>query len=367
VELIRVTYRLGVDRSEASARAEEVAREQTVEVPRAVVRDAFVEEHVLGRVEEVAPGPDGVPHARIAYPVATTALDPAQLMNVIFGNSSLHDDVACVDVELPESILTALEGPRFGIEGLRKTLGVHGRPLTCTAAKPMGLSPRALAELCFSFARAGIDVIKDDHGLADHEFCPFEERVTACLAAVERAAQETGRRALYAPNLIGTPGRVFSQLRFAEDAGARAVLASPMLLGLPVFWELCHERARIPVIAHPAFAGAQRIAPETLFGRLFRLMGADAVIFVNFGSRFRIDRGRCRRLAERLVAPWGGLLPSLPVPAGGIALENAAELAEFYGNDSMLLVGGDLQLDAGGPFERSRAFVEAVRAGAEPS
>ena len=99
--------------------------------------------------------------------------------------------------------------------------------------KPMGRSPEALGNLLREFARAGIDVVKDDHGLANHAFCPFEKRVLACLAAAEEVAEETGHRAVYVPNLIGTPSQVFRQLRFAQDAGARAVMVSPGLIGLP--------------------------------------------------------------------------------------------------------------------------------------
>jgi len=357
---MRVTYRVAVDAARAPARAEEIAREQTVEVPRAVVRERFIEDEVMGRVEAIEPDPDGGQRVAISYPVASTALDPSQLVNVIFGNSSLHDDVACVGLELPDEILGAMGGPRFGMAGLRKAAGAEGRPMTCTAVKPMGLSPEALGGLCHRFARAGIDVVKDDHGLADHAFCPFEERVRACIDAVARAADETGHHAVYAPNLSGAPASLFSRLDFAERSGARAVLVSPMLVGLPVFHELCRERASIPVLAHPAFGGAQRIAHDVLFGRLFRLFGADAVIYVNFGSRFRIDRDLCRRLADGLRGPWGGLLPSLPVPAGGITLENAAEVVSFYGADTMLLVGGNLQIDEDAVFERSRDFVETV-------
>lgn len=362
-ELLRVTYRLAVDPASAASRAEEVAIEQTAEVPRAALRDPFVEEGILGRVEEIRAEEGGAQLATIAYPVATTAFDPSQLVNVVFGNSSLHPDVECVDLDAPPSLLSAMGGPRHGIAGLRDVLGARGRPLTCTAVKPMGLSPKALAGLCRDFARAGIDVIKDDHGLADHPFCPFEERVQACLAATAEVAEETGHRAVYAPNLTGAPQSLFAKLRFAQDCGARAVLVSPMLVGLPVFWELCQTRASVPVLAHPAFGGAQRMAPELLFGRLLRLFGADAVIYVNFGSRFDVDPAICRRIADRLTQAWGEVAPAMPVPAGGIAVENAAEVAAFYGRDVMLLVGGNLQIEAGAVEKRARAFVEAVRAG----
>jgi ribulose-bisphosphate carboxylase large chain len=342
VERLRVTYH--VDSAEPEARADEIAIEQTVEVPRSALRDAFLEREVLGHVERVEADPAGGYRATIDYAVATTGLDPAQLLNVIFGNASLQEDVRCVDVDVPATLRAALEGPRFGIEGLRKALDVWDR----------------LAELCRTFARAGIDVIKDDHGLASQPWSIFEERVVACLDAARRAADETGRQALYVPNLIGTPERVLAALRHAEQCGARAVMISPMLVGLPFFWELVHRHASVPVLAHPAFGGALRIAPEALFGRLFRLFGADAVIFVNFGSRFRRSREDCRCLADRLIGSWGGVAPALPVPGGGIRLENAAELAAFYGRDAMLLVGGDLQVVPEAIFERSRRFAEIV-------
>jgi len=360
MDLMRVTYRLDVDPAEAPARAESIALEQTVEVPRSVVRDAFIEQSILGRVESIESSSDGAMLATIAFPSAATALDPAQLLNVLFGMTSLHEDATCVDIEFPESILVALEGPRFGIEGLRKATGAYERALTCTAVKPLGHSPEAMADLLRAFARGGIDVVKDDQGLADHAFCPFEARVRACLAAAEEVAAETGHRTLYVPNLIGTPESVFRQLEIAESAGARAVMASPMLIGLPVFWELCHRRASVPVIAHPSFGGAQRFAPAALFGSLYRLYGADAVIFVGYAGRFKTPREACRDLVGALVGPWSGVVPSLPVVGGGVELDNIAELLQFYGRDAMLLVGGSLQIEEGALLARSRAFVRAV-------
>jgi ribulose-bisphosphate carboxylase large chain len=360
VDALRVTYRLEVEAGEAEERAEAIALEQTVEVPRVVVRDPFVEREILGRVESVSMADDGASLATIAYPAATTAFDPAQLLNVVFGMTSLQPDARCVDLELPTSLLEAFSGPRFGVEGLRKLVQVPDRALTCTAVKPMGLSVEALAVLLRTFARAGIDVVKDDQGLADHAFCPFEERVRTCLRAAAEVAEETGHHAVYAPNLIGTPSAVFEQLHIAEDLGARAVMTSPMLIGLPVFWELCAERSSLPVLAHPSFAGAQRFATDLLFGSLLRLYGADAVIFVGYAGRFGTPRAVCDSLADRLRRPWGPLLPALPVPGGGVQLENVEELVSFYGRDVMLLVGGSLQIEEGAELERSRAFVRSV-------
>jgi ribulose-bisphosphate carboxylase large chain len=359
MEHMRVTYRLTVPSGEAEARAESIAREQTVEVPRVVVRKRFIEEQVMGRVSSVVSETEARSLAIVEFPVASTARDPAQLLNVLFGNTSLHPDAECVDAEFPESLLDALSGPHFGLHGLREAIGVNERALSCTAAKPMGHTPVELAELVHSFAVAGIDVIKDDHGLANHDFCPFEARVTACLEAVERAADETGRRALYVPNLIGPPAAMAAQLDFVQERGARAFMASPMLIGLPAFHELC-GRSDVPVLAHPAFGGAQRFAADFLFGSILRLYGADAVIFVGYAGRFATPREVCASLVERLRAPWGGLRPALPVPGGGVELENTDEQLDFYGPDTMLLSGGSLQLEEGRLQERARAFAARV-------
>ncbi|MEE9278577.1 MAG: RuBisCO large subunit C-terminal-like domain-containing protein [Myxococcota bacterium] len=360
MESVRVSYRARVEAGDVEARAEALLLEQTVELPRSAVRDAFVLREILGSVEEIAPDPDGGFRVAIAFPIATTGLEPAQLLNVLFGNSSLLPDIELVDMELPDSALESFGGPRFGIAGFRAAAEVPTGPLTCTALKPMGLSPEALGDLCETFARAGIDVIKDDHGLADQAFCRFEDRVRACQVAVEKAADATGRRSLYVPNLSGSPAALERQLRLARGFGVGAIMLSPMLIGLPVLCELA-TRAGLPILAHPAFGGAQRIAPELLLGKIFRLFGADAVIYPNQGGRFSYGAEVCRGLADALRQPWQPLAPALPVPAGGMALERVPELVDFYGPDAMLLIGGSLYEAGDALLERSRSFVASVR------
>jgi ribulose-bisphosphate carboxylase large chain len=361
MDSFRATYRLLVGSEDVEARAEALLLEQTVELPRSSVRDPFVKEQILPRLDKITPDPAGGFLVSISFPVATTALDPAQFLNVLFGNSSLQEDIRLTDLALPPSLLTSLRGPAFGIPGLRRILDATDRPLTCTALKPLGLSPGALAALCRTFARAGIDVIKDDQALADHPFCPFEARVRACQSALEEVRRQTGRRAIYVPHLTGTPEAVSRQLRFAEDVGVGAVMVAPMLIGLPLFWELCHQRASLPVIAHPAFGGVLRIAPEILLGTIFRLYGADAVIFPNWGGRYGTSAEACRSLAERLRYPWDSIRPALPVPAGGMSLDRIGEIVGFYGKDTMLLIAGGLYEAQDALYERSRVFVEAVR------
>ena len=364
---LRVIYLVRASVADIESRAETLMLEQTVELPRAALRGRRTIEEVLGRVERVEPYGDEGFRVTISHPLATAGSDPAQLLNVLFGNSSLQPDVVLADVELPDDAYQWLPGPRAGIEGLRTLAGVSDRPLLATALKPMGLDPRELADLCRTFALAGLDVVKDDHGLADHAFCPFESRVEHCLRAAEDAASETGRLALYVPNLIGTPDRVVRQLAFARDAGAKAVMISPMLVGLPLLHQLATAREGLPIFAHPSLGGVLRAREATLLGKLFRWYGADAVIFPHAGGRFSYSVETCRELASALRAAHTKVKPSLPVPAGGMGVERVTDLLTFYGRDCALLIGGSLYEAGDGLFERSRAFVEQVIRASEAS
>ena len=355
-----VTYRVRAAPAELDAVATAIALEQSVEVPAEVIRDAFVAENIVGRVDEVRRGADGVHQVRIRLATATTGFDVAQTLNMMFGNSSMHDHVELVDVEFPPDFVARFAGPRFGIQGIRELLGADTRPLTCAALKPQGLAPERLAALCHTLTLAGVDIIKDDHGLADQSYAPFAARVAACQRAVARAQRETGRTTLYAPNLVGSPRTLSAQAQIARSEGAQMVLLAPALVGMPAFAELVSEELDVPVLAHPSYAGAARVAPPFLLGKWFRLLGADAVVFPNFRGRFAYSEQVCAGIARNARAPWANLRPALPVPAGGVIVERSRELVHFYGADVMILIGGSLLKAGDRLLERTQAFVAAV-------
>jgi ribulose-bisphosphate carboxylase large chain len=361
-ERIEVLYRLHVPHEHAAQRAQILALEQSIEMPLEAVLQPRIREEVVAQVVEVKP--DGPQHslARLHLATATVGVDAGQLLNMVFGNSSLHDDVEVVDLDLPPALAQAFGGPNHGIEGVRRLTETSSRPLTATALKPICSTVEEIAALCRTFAAAGIDLIKDDHGWAEQSAAPFRARVAACQQAIAQAADARGGRTLYAPSLSGSLSEMQAQIDFGRAHGVRVFLIAPMVAGVANFHALTRAARDVVFLAHPALAGQARFAPPLLLGKLFRLFGADAVIFPNHGGRFSYSRATCHAISQAARAPWRGLTPALPVPAGGMTVERVPELAADYGRDCALLIGGGLLSAREALAARARAFVEAVHA-----
>lgn len=364
---IDVTYHLRGEAGEAAARARAIAIEQSIEMPPEAVARPEILAEILGKVEAVETlGPD-LYAIRLRLAVATIGADAGQLLNMLFGNSSLHDDLTLADADLPAGLKHALGGgPRAGLAGLRARVNAGARALTASALKPQGLPPEELARLAHALALGGIDYVKDDHGLAQQGFSPFHRRVPACAAAVRRATAATGHPTRYVPSLSGSLDAVREQLRILREEGLDTAMVAPAILGLSNVQQLVGEHEGVAFLAHPSLAGAARIAPP-LLAKLWRLVGLDAVIFPNHGGRFGYSPATCRQIAAAALAPSGGIAAALPVPAGGMSLVRVPEILDFYGNEAMLLIGGSLLAEGEGLSQATAAFVEQVHrhAGAE--
>ncbi len=344
-----------------AARAKGIAVEQSIEMPPEAVSDPDVLENIVGRVEGISDLGQGCFEVRIGLAVATTGLEPGQMLNMLFGNSSIHADMELVDAIFPAAVLDAFGGPGQGLAGWRSRANAPKRALTCSALKPQGLAPKALAQIAGQLAAGGLDFIKDDHGLANQSYSPFAQRVPAVAEAVANARKDGGRTG-YLPSLNGNLDQLRQQVDIVRAAGLDAVLVTPMIAGLANFHTLVKENPGIAFMAHPAMAGASRIAPPLLLGKIFRLLGADATVFPNHGGRFGYTPATCTALAQAGLAHWGTLKDTVPVPAGGMTPDRVSEMLEFYGNDTMLLIGGGLLAAGDRMTQEAARFVEKVHA-----
>lgn len=363
-----VEYRLSGTEAEARTKAALVCNDQTVEAPDKIIPAGMIREQILGRVERVT-GSAGSSLAAVSYPIELLGRDCAQLLNVLFGISSLRPGVRVERVEIPEATAQVNDwpGPRFGRNGLRDLVGVPVRPLVCGVLKPLGLSPTALADLAYQFALGGLDLVKDDQALGDQPFGPFEERVARCAEAVAKANQETGRRCLYLAHVTGRWERMKQQALYAKRAGAGGLLICPGLAGFDALRDLALDDAvALPILSHPALLGSfvtqadSGMAPAVLFGQIPRLAGADASLYPIYHAGFPVTRDDCRAIAKACGESWGNLKPIFPTAAGRMGFERVLEMCEFYGQDLLFIVGSSIQQHRAGLVKACRLFMSEV-------
>jgi len=343
---IRAVYELsGSVEEEARRGARRIAYEQTVELPPGLVPPA-IDDRVVGRIESLEASGQDRWRATLTYPAAAASRDLTELLNLLWGNVSLMSGIRLAEVELPPSLLDALGGPAFGIQGIRRRCGAKVRALFCGVLKPLGSSPAELAETATRLALGGADLIKDDHSLTDQSWAPFRERLRRCRAAVGDANARTGGTSLYLPNVSGDPAGLGERLDMAAEEGCAGVLLNAFATGPGTLRQVA-SRGDLFVLAHPTLAGGflgreHGVAPDVLLGTLLRAGGADGVIYPNEGGRFAFDQEACRSINRALRRPMGECRPAFPVPAGGIDVERISHWTRAYGRDTIFLVGGSL-------------------------
>jgi ribulose-bisphosphate carboxylase large chain len=349
-----VEYHLHGSEPEVRAIAESLCFDQTVELPDALVEPGPIRDHVIGRVEHIQRLTEYLFTASVSFSCDLVGKDFAQLLGVVFGIASLRPGIRVARLDLPESFVRQWPGPRFGRYGLRHLLGILQRPLVCGVLKPVGLSPSILAERAYRMALGGLDFIKDDQGLVDQAFCPFDDRVLRCAKAVAQANRETGRTCLYIPHVTGSAKGMYTRCLFAKQAGAGGVLICPGLAGFEAVNIVAEdETLGMPIMTHPTFLGSlymhpdHGMAPAVVFGQLPRLAGADVSIYPSSDGHYSLSRENCRHIASETALPWGHVRPIFPTAAGRISRDRIKEVVELYGKDVVIIVGGGLL--PGGP------------------
>ena len=361
----RVTYRIVADGLAAARdRAFGIALEQTVEIPDDVVPDGPIRDEIVGQVETVEAAGEGVFSAVISYSPDSAGHEAVQLLNVIFGNSSIQQGIAVTGFDPGPVIRARFSGARFGVDGLRKLTGRARGGLIAPVIKPQGSTAAELAAIAARCVEGGADIIKDDHGLANQTMAPFAERLERVTGAVAEAIARHGRSALHFVNITGCTGSPVEEAFRAKEAGAGGVLIMPGLVGYGLAHRLSSDPDfGLPVMTHPAFTGPFVLTPETgfthamMYGTIQRLIGSDISVFPNVGGRFGFSREECLSIAGACRDPDGIGQPMMPSPGGGMSVERAGDMVEMYEQDVVYLLGGSL-LRAG---DRIGEAVKAMR------
>lgn len=320
--------------------------------------------------DEVAGGvsTDGRWLLSVAFPVSNLGSSLAMLLTTAIGNDpSTSIAMRVVGLDVPARFLDAFPGPRFGVDGWRALTGVRDRPLLLNMIKPCtGFPPDVGAGFAAESARGGVDLIKDDELMADPSFSRVAARTRAYVAAIDAVARSTGRATRYVAHVTTTPRRLTATARTAVDAGAGAVMVTPLTLGLDALAELA-ETAAVPILAH--VAGIEMWTGATEGGiahgavaRLLRLAGADAVLTSTPHAPRPLSSAAYEATVAGLRDPIaGGRVPAaMPMPGGGITAAHVEPIVAALGLDVIVAVGGAIQGHPDGAAAGGRAMHQAI-------
>lgn len=304
---------------------------------------------------------------RIRFPLGNFGPSLPNLLAAVAGNLFELKEFAAlklVDLELPAAFADRYAGPAFGVAGTRRLVGRPTGAMIGTIVKPsIGLAPAELAELVGELAEAGIDFIKDDELQGNGPSAPLAERVRAVMPVLERHADRTGRKPMYAFNITDDIDRLEANHDLVVAAGGTCVMVCVNMVGLAGV-EYLRRRAQVPIHGHRAMFGAISRAEQVGIGfrawqKLARLSGVDHLHTNGISNKFYETDAQVLDSIAAVREPLLGLTPTVPVLSsgqwGGLA---HATYAEVGTTDLLVLAGGGIH----GHPDGARAGVTSMRA-----
>jgi len=227
-----------------------------------------------------------------------------------------------ISLEVPASFGNHFEGPAFGIEGCRKLTQVYDRPLIGTIIKPsVGLSPEDTAATVKVLAEAGIDFVKDDELMGSTANSPFEKRVDAIMDVINRHADKTGKKVMYAFNISGEIDDMLRRYEKIVNAGGTCAMVSINSVGISGTKKICDQRA-LAIHAHRNGWGMMTRHPLlgiefTAYQKLWRLAGVDQLHVNGIQNKFWESDDSVVTSIEQCLKPMLGGYKVLPVVSSG--------------------------------------------------
>jgi ribulose-bisphosphate carboxylase large chain len=313
----------------------------------------------------------------VSFPLHNFGPSIPNLMSAIAGNLFELQELSglrLVDLELPEAFAARYPGPKFGIDGTRRLTGVYDRPIIGTIVKPsIGLDLKDLQRMILNVSAAGLDFIKDDELNANAPYAPLEARVKAVMEAVDKAADVTGKRIMYAFNITGDIEEMEQNHELVVKAGGNCVMVSIMSVGLAGLAHL-NRYSEVPIHGHRNQWGMMTRSPGlgfefSAYQKLCRLAGADHLHVNGLNSKFYESNESVVRSVQACLKPMYDSYATMPVVSSGQWAGMAPATYEATATvDVMHLAGGGILAHpdgAGAGFKSMKQGWEAAVQGIE--
>ena len=292
---------------------------------------------------------------KLSWPLQNLGASLPNLLATVAGNLYELKHVAklrLLDIELPDEFAAAYPGPAFGIAGTRKLAGVATGPLVGTIIKPsVGLSADGTTEFVDQLCAAGVDFIKDDELQADGPSCPFDERARKVMNVINRHADRSGKKVMYAFNLTGELDEMKRRHDLVLSLGGTLTMLSLNSVGLTGF-NAFRKHAQLPIHAHRNGWGYLKDGWSYIaYQKLWRLAGADQMHVNGLSNKFQETDERVIASARECFIPLFKYKPCtvMPVFSSGQTVNQApGTWAALQSTDLIYLAGGGLFAHPGG-------------------
>lgn len=310
--------------------------------------------------------------AKIAYPVEL--FEPGNMPNVlssvagnVFGLRLLRN-LRLTDIKFSRQLVKSFKGPQYGIEGIRKLVGVHSRPLVGTIIKPkLGLKTIDHAKVAYESWLGGCDIVKDDENLSSQSFNLFEERLAKTLESRDRAEEETGEKKVYMINITSGTKEMLHRAELVLRHGGEYVMIDILTCGFAALQTFRDQGFQLVIHAHRAGHAAFTKNPlhgisMQVISRVARVIGVDqlhvgTVVGKMFETKEEVAEN-CDALTEEMFE----LKSVLPVASGGLHPGLTPALMEFFGKDFVIQAGGGIHGHKDGTISGAKAMRQAVDA-----
>ncbi len=322
---------------------------------------------------------------KIAYTKELFELDNmSQILSAIAGNifgMKALKYLRLLDITFPKDILNVYNGPKYGIEGIRKITKIEGRPLLGTIVKPkVGLNEVEHAKVCGNAWSGGLDIVKDDENLTSMVFNQFEKRISETLKIRDKIENKTGERKFYMPNITARLSTMKKRADYVLDNGGRYVMVDIITIGFSALQEIREYLKDKDVIIHAhramhaAFTRNKKHGITMLaLSKIMRLIGMDQlhtgtivgkmegekqeVLDINNVITEQHIKGNDITVLEQ---EWGDLKPVLPVASGGLSPLHIPKLMDILGVDMVFQFGGGCHGHPEGTEAGAKAIRQAV-------
>ena len=292
---------------------------------------------------------------KLSWPLQNLGASLPNLLATVAGNLYELKHVAklrLLDIELPDEFAAAYPGPAFGIAGTRKLAGAATGPLVGTIIKPsVGLSADGTTEFVDQLCAAGVDFIKDDELQADGPSCPFDERARKVMNVINRHADRSGKKVMYAFNLTGELDEMKRRHDLVLSLGGTLTMLSLNSVGLTGF-NAFRKHAQLPIHAHRNGWGYLKDGWSYIaYQKLWRLAGADQMHVNGLANKFQETDESVIASARECFIPLFKHKPCtvMPVFSSGQTVNQApGTWAALQSTDLIYLAGGGLFAHPGG-------------------